>query len=166
MISLQKITTQFIDFEDRVRISAVSSDNETLILWLTQRLLIRVVKRCLTFLEEETNKPTQKSKHSGGNLEKQSTSIAPIEKAVSVKKNCRSLLIREVDLKYYQSRLSIVFRQDSENQASLELNHLQLCQLMTIIFKVWHQAEWPIEVWPESINFLTDAETTSKIVLH
>tara|TARA_E500000331_G_scaffold353699_1_gene404933 strand:+ start:465 stop:971 length:507 start_codon:yes stop_codon:yes gene_type:complete len=165
---LQRITTQFVDIEDRVKISALSQDNETLVLWLTQRLLIRIVDRCLTFVDENigakgANLPvSEASSNKQPNLQQ----ISPSEEAVVATLNCRSLLIQEVDLRYYQDQLSIVFRHNKENQFSLHFDRQQLCQWLTIIFNIWRQAEWPMTIWPKTINFFKTSKTKFKMSLH
>jgi hypothetical protein len=43
MSDLQRLTTQFVDTEDRIRLSGDDAQGEVKVLWLTQRLLGRLV---------------------------------------------------------------------------------------------------------------------------
>ena len=43
MQNLQKITTEFVEIEDRFKLTAVSGEGEIVVLWLTQRLLGKLV---------------------------------------------------------------------------------------------------------------------------
>lgn len=53
MPELQRFTTEFIDFEDRIRLCGESAPGEALVLWLTQRMIYRLVPHLLAWLEQE-----------------------------------------------------------------------------------------------------------------
>eukprot|EP01036_Dinobryon_divergens_P055429 gene55429-74016_t len=55
MTILQRITTEYIEAEDRVRLSGVSPSGEALSLWVTQRLLSRLLKVILNWTAEGEN---------------------------------------------------------------------------------------------------------------
>ena len=54
MPELQRITTEFIDSEDRIRLCGECSPQQTVVLWLTQRMLNRLVPHLLNWLEQQT----------------------------------------------------------------------------------------------------------------
>ena len=59
MYRLKKVTAEFIETEDRIRLSALTADDKTLALWLTQRLLSRLITHLANWLEK---KPADLSK--------------------------------------------------------------------------------------------------------
>ena len=61
MTILQRITTEYIESEDRIRLTAITDAEETLILWTTQRLLIRLVAHFLEWLEKEAPEVSRSS---------------------------------------------------------------------------------------------------------
>ena len=52
-MQLQRITTEYLDTEDRIRLCAESAPNQTVVLWLTQRLLHRLVPHTLGWIEQQ-----------------------------------------------------------------------------------------------------------------
>lgn len=52
--TLERITTAYIDSEDRIRLCGETAPNQAVVLWLTQRLLNRLVPHLLTWLEQQT----------------------------------------------------------------------------------------------------------------
>lgn len=53
MLELQRITTEFIDSEDRIRLCGEVAPNQSVVLWLTKRLLDRLVPFLLNWLEQQ-----------------------------------------------------------------------------------------------------------------
>ena len=43
MQSLKKVTSEFIETEDRIRLSALTTEDKAVAFWMTQRLLTRLV---------------------------------------------------------------------------------------------------------------------------
>ena len=58
MSELQRITSEYVENEDRVRLTCEVETGATEILWLTQRLLIRIVNHLLQWLEQQTSVAT------------------------------------------------------------------------------------------------------------
>ena len=52
--NLQSITTRFDEHQDRFRLDALLKGSSTVSFWLTQRLLIRMIKHCLGTLKKQT----------------------------------------------------------------------------------------------------------------
>ena len=52
MAELQRITTEFVDAEDRIRLAGEDAAGEAVVLWLTQRLLNRLVAHLCDWLEQ------------------------------------------------------------------------------------------------------------------
>ncbi|NTV06402.1 MAG: hypothetical protein HGA59_07855 [Chlorobiaceae bacterium] len=48
---LKKVTLQYIEIEDRIRMSADLDGEEPAVFWLTQRLCVRLVKKLSRHLE-------------------------------------------------------------------------------------------------------------------
>ena len=42
---LHRLTTDYVEEEDRIRVSGASANGDTVVLWLTQRLLNRLAKQ-------------------------------------------------------------------------------------------------------------------------
>ena len=51
---LERCTTEYAEDEDRLRLSAELANGNTVVLWLTQRLLNRLVPHLVQWLEKQT----------------------------------------------------------------------------------------------------------------
>ena len=156
MITLQRITSEYIESEDRFRLTAISEAEETLILWITQRLLMRLVAHFLGWLEKEAPEVARSSAIDTGaksalqgmaqqsavaNLQNQSAVTATSESAI--------LLVKEIDIKMSEETVLLVFKCDDGQKAELSFTIQQLRQWLGMIHQLWRQAEWPVSVWPD-----------------
>ena len=60
MINLERITTEYVEVEDRIRLAGESEDNQTIVLWLTQRLLTQIISHLLGLIEKQSPTPGEK----------------------------------------------------------------------------------------------------------
>ena len=173
MKTLARVTFEFVEAEDRCKITGASEDGETLIFWLTQRLLIRLINHCLVFLDsnsERLTKNTHIDDDSKSNLQGFAQQSAekelPIEDPVVANHNSRSYLIEEIDLQFGDNGLLLVFKEDMTKHASLALNIDQLRQWLAIIHNVWQIAEWPMSIWPNWISTSDKTITSNGMSIH
>jgi hypothetical protein len=54
MTLAQRFTTEYVDFEDRIRVSHQLDSGDVVVTWLTRRLTDRLVAHLATWLEKET----------------------------------------------------------------------------------------------------------------
>ena len=52
LLELQRLTTEYVDAEDRMRLTGEIRPGETLVLWLSQRLLMRLLPHLFLWLEK------------------------------------------------------------------------------------------------------------------
>ena len=173
MKTLTRVTSEFIEAEDRYKITGVCEDGETLIFWLTQRLLIRLINHCLVFLDSKSEGITKNSNitdESRPNLQGFAQQPAekelPSEEAVVANHNSPSYLIEEIDLKFGDNGLLLVFKEGMTKQAGLALNIQQLRQWLAIIHNVWQIAEWPMSIWPDWISTSDQTITSNGMSIH
>jgi hypothetical protein len=173
MKSLARVTSEFIEAEDRYKITGVCEDGETLIFWLTQRLLIRLITHCLVFLDSKSDEITQNSNINDqpksnlrGFAQQQAEEELPVEDPVVAKHNSRSYLIEEIDLQFGDNGLLLVFKEGMTKQAGLALNIQQLRQWLAIIHNVWQIAEWPMSIWPDWISTSDQTITSNGMSIH
>ena len=167
MRKLLRITTKYIEIEDRLRMDGETSDGAAMSLWLTQRLLIRLAKKGIEFLDEQPLELTkipatdEESRSEFQSIMQQSAKTeTQREDAVLVNKDSQSLIIREIDLKHSNEGIVLVFRESQEKQAMLVLSLKHLRQWLGILCKLWQQAEWPMDIWP---NWVIAPEIGTKL---
>ena len=119
MTILQRITTEYIESEDRIRLTAVTDAEETLILWTTQRLLIRLVAHFLGWLEKEAPEVARSSAIGTGAKSAlqgmaQQSAVANLQNQSAVTANSESttLLVKEIDIKMSEETVLLVFKCD------------------------------------------------------
>ncbi len=173
MKSLTRVTSEFIEAEDRYKITGVCEDGETLIFWLTQRLLIRLINHCLVFLDsksdgipQNSNINDQPKSNLRGFAQQPAEKELPVEDPVVAKHNSRSYLIGEIDLEFGDNGLLLVFKEGMTKHASLALNIQQLRQWLAIIHNVWQIAEWPMSIWPDRISTSDQTITSNGMSIH
>jgi len=156
MQKLLRITTKYMEIEDRVRMNAKCSDGDYISLWFTQRLLIRLAKNCIEFLDKqplEVNKLPAADERLHPELQsfmqQSATTESQKEEAVMIKNNSQSYFIREIDIKHSSEGIVLVFRETEDKQAMLVLNLEQLGRWLNIICSIWRKADWPMEIWPD-----------------
>tara|TARA_B100001250_G_scaffold305501_1_gene267436 strand:- start:402 stop:923 length:522 start_codon:yes stop_codon:yes gene_type:complete len=173
MKTLTRVTSEFIEAEDRYKITGVCEDGETLIFWLTQRLLIRLINHCFVFLDSKSDEIAQNSNINDqpksnlqGFAQQPAEKELPVEDPVIAKHNSRSYLIEEIDLQFGDNGLLLVFKEGMTKQAGLALNIQQLRQWLAIIHNVWQIAEWPMSIWPDWISTSDQTITSNGMSIH
>ena len=146
MNKLKRITSEYVEAEDRIRIAGLTEQNETLSLWLTMRLTSRLVTHCLALLEK--NSPELKNNLQGMVRGSAGQEIVE-ESAVKVAKNSPSFLIREIDLKTSDELVVLVFKENKTSSYELYLESNQLRQWLGMLYLIWQKAEWPLHIWPD-----------------
>ena len=153
---LERVTTQYDSAQDRFRVLGSTPDGDTLALWLTQRLFIRVIRFLLEWLEEESadsakvaHEDNPQVKSSLQNFAQQGASSSMQEtKPVEPKAETRSYLMAEVDIRKSEQHVVLVFKLPEDKLAEVPFEATQLRQWLHIIFTQWQSAEWPLDVWP------------------
>ncbi|MDA1370914.1 MAG: hypothetical protein O2971_09160 [Proteobacteria bacterium] len=156
MTVLERITSEYSDTEDRIRLTAVTDSNATLILWLTQRLLVRLLGHFLNWLEHEAPEITHstaidsRAKSTLQGIAQQSAQAElPKQAAVAPNPESQHWLIREIDIKNGQDVVLLVFKCADGQRAEMSFSTQQLRQWLGILHTLWVEAEWPMTLWPE-----------------
>ena len=156
MSSLQRITTNYNEQEDRLTIAGLTDENETVSLWLTMRLVSRLISHCLGLLEKdlpESKKVSNLNEHSKKSVQSfaQQSAEAQVgqETAVKVTDNSPKLLVIEIDIKNTSDGVTLIFKQEFGNDYEIFLNSQQLRQWLGMLHTVWQKTEWPTNIWPD-----------------
>ena len=156
MITLQRITSEYIKSEDRIRLTAISKAEETIILWITQRLLIRLIAHFLGWLEKEAPEVARSSAIGNetksalqGMAQQSAAAKLPEQSAVTANSDSAALLVKEIDIKMSEEVVLLVFKCDEAWKAELSFTVQQLRQWLGMIHRLWRLAEWPVSIWPD-----------------
>ncbi len=148
MLELQRLTTEYIDAEDRLRLTGELRPGDTLVLWLSQRLLMRLLPHLFLWLEKQGSTAFPAEIEQGFEQRAASENMSA-EAPVQRSGNSRAWLVEAVDMTAGDHALRLSFRREGEDAVSLTLPALQMRQWLTILRTLWSVAEWPVGVWPE-----------------
>ena len=170
---LKRITTEYIELEDRIRLAGLTEENQTVCIWLTMRLLKRLITHCLNLLEKNTpelkemptqNEQCRKSIH---NFVQQSAEQQVVEEtAVKVTKNSPNHLAAEIDVKSDHAGVTIIFKGEFSSHYAIYLNNQQLRQWLGMLHMIWQKAEWPNLVWPDWMSGIAAETSTDEDAIH
>ena len=170
MQSLKKVTSEFIETEDRIRLNALTTEDKAVAFWMTQRLLTRLVAHLSEKIEMDSPQLGNAPKGEGINnsdrdIEANRESFVP-EPAVKIEKNIKSILITEVDIKFGKSDLTLVLKSGKKSCASISFSLSELKQWLEILYTLWHRASWPISLWPQKLIDNSSIKQVSTNTIH
>lgn len=153
-MNLERITTQFIDYEDRIRLTGQVGDGQTVVLWLTQRLLQRLVPHLFQWLEDRTvskvkDQPLRAQVQHSFVQQKARSELKP-QAAILPDPVSLTWVVRSVDLKSGSHGAQLVFKGGHAGEnATLGFSSKALRQWLGILHDQYRIATWSLAVWPE-----------------
>lgn len=165
MTQIARITTEYIDVEDRIRITGETPGDAAVVIWLTQRLLSRLLPPLLQWLErQQPHTLHAETLHSFA----QHTAWAALtpESPVQADAGSRGWLLLSVDIAHYAEAVVLTFRGAHDNHASLTLAPQPLRQWLGILHAATRKAEWPLQVWPQWLQESIAPQQRQAVVLH
>ena len=168
MTNLERITSEYIESEDRIRLTGRSGARETVILWITQRLLSRLLAHFFSWLEKEAPEVARSSvinneaKAALQEMAQESAAAALKEQsAVTATPNSAAWLVNEIDIKMGEEAVQLVFKCDDGRKAELGFTIQQLRQWLRMVYSLWQQAEWPVSIWPDWMDAAQQATSAT-----
>lgn len=153
---LQRITSEYVDSEDRLRLRGALDGGDTVVLWLTRRLLDRVVPHLVDWLGQQPEPVLPPASEGGA-----ATPAVPLSSAA------QTWLVDRIDLTFAPGSLTLSFFGPSPTQCALVLSPLALRQWLEILLRQYRAGEWPEAVWVQFIkSFPQDAAPTVSLTLH
>jgi hypothetical protein len=169
--SLQRITTDYVALEDRIRLTGRRQDGQIVVLWLPQRLLKRLLPRLLPLLApsamagagESARSPSarvqlQALAQSAARLERASVPAVPPDQATL------TWLVHEVELRAELRRVILVWRGAQSEEATLEMDPLRLRQWLNMVFDCYRHADWPMTIWPRWMHEVGPGQATDSVL--
>jgi hypothetical protein len=158
-VSLQRITVQYVLSEDRIRFAGEDKEGKVWVLWMTQRILKRLIPHLCKWLEQrEGDKLQDKIRHEFAQQKARSNSthLAPVK----VLEDSQSMLVFSVDVKTWPETLELLFKnKEGDNCAALKLQAQILRQWLNIVYDQYLRGEWSTDLWP---FWVIDAKNTDQ----
>jgi len=144
MTILQRITTEYVETEDRVRLSGASHSGEAVSLWITQRLMARLLKVILNWTAEGED-----AQQALKNAFAQQAARADVRLQPPVQAQNSPALVNTIDISHTAEALTLVFRGAEGVAGQLTLQRQDVRQWLNILHDTWRRAEWPQDLWPD-----------------
>ena len=164
MVLLKRITTQYCENEDRIRLTGENADGSLMCLWLSHRFLNRLIPFLLDWLEKTSTSDVKASPPQSIPIQnfEQHEALAQLNSENSTKSKkptpsfkeieANQWLVNEVDIKRSNHILHLVFKNQKGKSAELLLKTIELRQWLFIICSQWEKSEWSREIWSEWIT--------------
>jgi hypothetical protein len=146
--TLKRITTEYQPLEDRVRLSGEAASGSVIVVWITQRLLGRLVPEMARWLEAQEKPATDAVLVQSFKQQKASAMVGP-QSPVPAEQATNDWLATAADVQRRRGLLILAFRGASaEESVTLELSPLALRQWLNMLLIAYARADWPVTVWP------------------
>lgn len=146
---LQRITSEFVEREDRFRVRGALVDGQVVVLWLTQRLLNRVLPPLIEWLETQPSPELAASSPA-------SAAGAP-SPPVTERGGDRHHLIDQIDITLGDGGVRLTFSSGIDQAikpiGALILSAAALRQWLEILLRQYRKGQWPEGAWGEWPTF-------------
>lgn len=156
MSEVLRMTTQYVESEDRLRLSCRMRSGETVVLWLTQRLFRRLLPHLLEWLDKQT--PLAADAGPGGAradalrgfTQEADRARHAREEPVAPQAATQIWLVHTVDMRPRGGELALVFRPLAPDAAaaSFVLQPQALRVWLGMVAEQHARAGWPLDAWP------------------
>lgn len=167
--TLHRITSEYIDLEDRVRLAGETADGERVVLWLTRRLLERLLPHLLGWLEKRHTPATSRlydEARQGFAQDAARAGLKP-EPPVPTATASRGWLVTAVDVTIDGGRVRLNFKGQAEvDQVLLVLEEAPLRQWLAIIHGLYRGALWPLNLWPAWMDAPDEPAEAPRRLMH
>ena len=159
MDALQRITTAYSETQDRLRLAGEGSGGSAVVVWLTQRLLNRLVPHLCQWLEEQSTvatasalvQATQQGIAQSFAQQAASAALTP-QPPVQPTREALEALAHSVDVRTTTGEaaaVTLVFKDEEGSAlAQVALAPMALRQWLGIVYLQYRQALWPTGSWP------------------
>lgn len=173
MTALQRFTTEYIELEDRIRLSGELAEGDTVVLWLTQRLLNRLVPHLTAWLSRQlapaSSIPSVQAAYQdivqGFAQQAARAQLAP-EAPVRASSEGSVWRVDSVDIAQGDDAVVLTLKGEGEAPATLTLAAQPLRQWLGIVFAQYQRGEWPTTAWPGWMEAAQPQAAPSAMALH
>lgn len=145
---LERITTEYIDTEDRIRLSGEVGSDAPVVIWLTRRLLQRLLPMLLQWLENQSGDMPH-AEILQGFAQQAAKAELTLQPPVRACGESAAWLVSLVDVEQSEQMVTLTFHGvNGQTPVSLALAATTLRQWLSIVYEAYLKAEWSIEIWP------------------
>jgi len=165
LLTLQRITSEFIAPEDRFRLSGATGEGGEVSYWVTQRLMRRLLKVVFDWLAEhrgelERQTATELFAPVAGRAESRQGAATQAAAATQATAGAAPAepepvpgrateLVLEADIRMAATQISLTVKPASGEHSQLSLQLNEAWQWLLILRTLWQRAEWDASLWPD-----------------
>lgn len=144
---LQRITTHYSEIEDRIRLSGQDDLGRGVTIWLTLRLMQRLLPPLIEWLAKQYDF-TPGADILLGFAQQAAKAELKAEAPVEVESGDAVWVASVLDLAYFDQAVRLTFNDTKRHQAVMILESKPLRQWLSIVLDAYIKAVWPLDVWP------------------
>jgi len=156
LAELNRITINYVELEDRIRLAGELSHGGVLNVWATRRLLDRLLPVLVTHLEKSVAKGACADSLRSNALQSfaQHAARELSEEQAPVRASAASAqwLAQSVNVSFASGDVCLSFHGDETQCVKLTLEEGKLRQLLNILYEVYRQADWSTDAWPKWVR--------------
>lgn len=160
---MERVTTEYSDSEDRLRLTGQIAGGSHLAIWLTQRLVWRLLPPLFEWLAQQGQPSAAPALLHSFAQQAAKAQLSP-QQPVILAEHGQVWLVQSIDVRRSQQQLQLVFRGADGASAMLPFQVLQLRQWLSILYEACTKADWPEAPWPEWLRAQPPAAPNSAVL--
>jgi hypothetical protein len=150
--ALVRITVKYFEAEDRIRLAGETQQGGVVVIWITRRLLDRLLSKLAGILENATAQALGADPVRADAVHRFAQHAAQIaavpQPPVRPQDEDVQWLARSVDILFAKGEVRLSFRGDDTQLAELDFVEGKLRQFLNILLQMYRTADWPLTAWP------------------
>lgn len=145
---LQRVTTEYVMAEDRIRLSGETADGQVAVIWLTQRMLNRLVSHLIRWLEDNGFSEGADNDLLQNFAQQAAEAALEPQAAVPAEASEANWRVDEMDITTGSGGVSVIFKSGEADSARVTMTANALRQWLGILHGQYVKGEWPTTIWP------------------
>jgi hypothetical protein len=145
---LQRVTTEYVAAEDRVRLSGETGDDQTLVVWLTQRMLNLIVSHMIRWLEDKGVADGVDNELLQNFAQQAAEAALEHQQPVRAEATAAAWRVDEVDITTGSGGVVLTFKSGDAQSARITMGADALRQWLGIVHGQYVNGAWSTHVWP------------------
>ena len=151
LFQIQTFTGRYDPLEDRLRLDAVDAAGGKQVIFLTRRLVDRVIPVLVSHLEGKSPEgvPADLAQGMSQSRARQARQTGDTSPAVVAESETPTWLCRTIHVQKAQQGLKVIFTDDARINAVMPMVEANLRAVLDIFLELYTKAGWPSEPFPE-----------------
>lgn len=150
---LERFTTEYIEVEDRIRLTGACADQKVSVFWLNLRLAQRLVPVLLNWLSSQQAIDQQHTDLLNSFAQQAARAAHTPQPPVEAQTSDAAHLIHAISVSFHPEALELTLGVEAaEHHARIQFGTAPLRQWVNILYDLYRKAEWPLDQWPDWIK--------------